>query len=392
MINSKEIKNLSNISTKLENNYVIHSNTIIENDYKGNIDTEYKNCIGIHNGLSKNFGYNHTELLNECSSFGKKLFMLYKDNFTLYEPNIIEIENEKIECVSLMKKGFPRIKDNKHSELLSLFIDWFNLYGFFIPPKTVGIEENIILEFKQILILRDKFIILYLIYEFYNSLYFICNKMYNSRNSLSENERYSLNSATRRTNTIGKILLGRFPKLKNDFFKQDYLDKMKYFEKMKKKLTPKINYYSSIFQINVLQHLIYNKSECKVVYISNNLFDLAWNTFLNRFKYSEKNSKVKICIDCGCSYVATGNNSKRCLTCQEEHNATKTSQNEKNRMINYIIEKSANITIKNKDLQNRINEIKSLTEKGNSRKRYTFSKSEIEATKKDLDRELNKIK
>ncbi len=388
MINSKEIQNLSSISTKLENNYVIHSNTIIGNNYKENIDTEYKNCIGIYNGLLKNFGYNHTELLNECSSFGKKLFMLYKDNFTLYEPNIIKIENEKIECVSLMKKGFPSIKDNKHSELLSLFIDWFNLYGFFISPKTVGIEENIILEFKQILDLRDKFIILYLIYEFYNSLYFICNQMYNFRNPLSENERYSLNSATKKVNTIGKILFDRFPKLKNDFFKQDYIDKMNYFEKMKKKLTPKINYYSSIFQINVLQHLIYNENECKVVHISNNLFDLAWNTFLNSFKYSEKNSKLKICIDCGCSYVATGNNSKRCPTCQEEHDATKTSQNEKKEMINYIIEKSANITIKNKNLQNRINKIKSLNEKGHSREKYTFPKSKIEATKKDLDREL----
>lgn len=216
--------------------------------------------------------------------------------------------------------------------------------------------------------------------------------MYNSRNSLSENERYSLNSATKKVNTMGKILFDRFPKLKDDFFKQDYLDKMKYFEKMKKKLTPKINYYSSIFQINVLQHLIYNENECKVIYISNNLFDLAWNTFLNSFKYSEKNSKVKICIDCGCSYVATGNNSRRCPTCQEKHNATKTSQNEKNEMINYIIEKSDNITIKNKNLQNRINKIKSLNEKGHSREKYTFSKSEIEATKKDLDRELNKIK
>ena len=59
-------------------------------------------------------------------------------------------------------------------------------------------------------------------------------------------------------------------------------------------------------------------------------------------------------------------------------------------MIKYIIEKSANITIKDKDLQNRIDKIKFLNEKGNSREKYKYSKSKVEETKNDLDIELKK--
>lgn len=405
MISFDEIKTLDNLTNTDKNNCVIHSNLIIGTNYLKNIDNDYRNCIGIRSGIIKNYRYKAIELLNECSNFGKNLYDLYKNNFKLYKPETIELDSETIEIdgksyeidseiiefVSLMKKGLPYIKDNKATELISIFIDWFNSYGFPITPKIVGIEENIILEFSDLLNLRNQFLILYLFYSFYTDLNFVCYEYYTTY-ATSQKKEYSLTSSIRNINNLGSLIFDNFSKLENDFYKQDYLKKQNYFENIRKRLLLKINYYTNIFNIKIQRHLVYTEKECKEIYISDNLFDLAWNTFLDILKYNEKICNIKKCIDCGSSYISNGNNSKRCPKCSEKYNNSKESQNKKNEIIDYIIEISKKIKISNldKDLQNRINEIISLNNKRKSRDKYTYSKKEIHKVKQLLEIELKK--
>lgn len=393
MISFDEITTLDNLTKIDKNDCVIHSNIIVGNSYLTNIDNNYKNCIGSKTGIIKNYRYNATKLLKECSNFGKRLYLLYKDSFELYKPKSIKIDDEDIEFISLMKKGLPFIKDNKTSELLPTFIKWFTLYGFPISPKVVGIEENIILKFTDLLNLRNQFLILYLFYSFYTDLNFVCYEYYTAYATSQEKE-YSLTSSIRNINNLGGLIFDNFSRLENDFYKQDYSKKQNYFENIRKRLFPKVNYYTNIFNIKIQRHLVCTERECKEVYISDNLFDLAWNTFLDILKHSEKISNVKKCTKCGNSFISTGNNSKRCPKCSEEHNGSKESQEEKNKIIDYIIENSKKIKISNldKDLQNRINEIVSLNDKKNSRKKYTYSKKEIYKVKQLLEIELKKKK
>ena len=151
MISFDEIKTLDNLTNTDKNNCVIHSNVIIGTTYLKNIDNDYRNCIGIRSGIIKNYRYKARELLNECSNFGKNLYNLYENDFKLYKPEIIELDSEIIEFVSLMKKGLPYIKDNKATELISVFIDWFKSYGFPITPKTFKFKKSV---FNFILILQ----------------------------------------------------------------------------------------------------------------------------------------------------------------------------------------------------------------------------------------------
>ena len=405
MISFDEIKTLDNLTNTNKNNCVIHSKVFVGNNYLINIDNNYKNCIGVRTGISKNYRYKAIELLKECSKLGKKIYDLYKNNFKLYRPETIEldgetikvddkvfeIDSEIIEFISLMKKWLPYIEDNKNTELLPIFIDWFKSYGFPITPKIVGIEENIILEFSDLLNLRNQFLILYLFYSFYTDLNFVCYEYYTTYATSQEKE-YSLSSSIRNINNLGSLIFDNFSRLENDFYKQDYSKKQNYLENIRKRLFLKINYYTNIFNIKIQRHLVYTEKECKEIYISDNLFDLAWNTFIDILKYNEKISNVKKCVKCGNSYISTGNNSKRCPECKEKHNSNKTSQDDKSKTIDYIIEISQKIKIPNldKDLQNRINEIISLNNKGKSREKYNYSKTKIDNTKEDLDIELKK--
>lgn len=405
MISFDEIKTLDNLTNTNKNNCVIHSKVFVGNNYLINIDNNYKNCIGVRTGISKNYRYKAIELLKECSKLGKKIYDLYKNNFKLYRPETIEldgetikvddkvfeIDSEIIEFISLMKKGLPYIEDNKNTELLPIFIDWFKSYGFPITPKIVGIEENIILEFSDLLNLRNQFLILYLFYSFYTDLNFVCYEYYTTY-ATSQEKKYSLSSSIRNINNLGSLIFDNFSRLENDFYKQDYSKKQNYLENIRKRLFLKINYYTNIFNIKIQRHLVYTEKECKEIYISDNLFDLAWNTFIDILKYNEKISNVKKCVECGNSYISTGNNSQRCPECKEKHNSNKTSQDDKSKTIDYIIEISKKIKIANlnKDLQNRINEIISLNNKGKSRDKYEYSKKKIDKTKKDLDIELKK--
>ena len=221
---------------------------------------------------------------------------------------------------------------------------------------------------------------------------FVCYEYYTTY-ATSQKKKYSLTSSIRNINNLGSLIFDNFSKLENDFYKQDYLKKQNYFENIRKRLLLKINYYTNIFNIKIQRHLVYTEKEYKEIYISDNLFDLAWNTFIDILKYNEKISNVKKCEKCGNSYISTGNNSKRCRKCSEEYNNSRESQNKKNETIDYIIENSKKIKIQNldKDLQNRINEIISLNNKGKSNDKYTYSKKKIDKAKEDLDIELKKL-
>ncbi|MEE0866067.1 MAG: hypothetical protein U0L98_04655 [Clostridia bacterium] len=391
MIDFENIYKLNNLQPELKKDCVIHSNVITGNKYIINLESNYKNCIGILVEKTNNYRFKSIDLLTECSNFGKKLFELYKDDFKLYKPEtFIDENNKEIEFFSLTYKDFPSIKNTRPRELLSLFIEWFTQYGSPIFPKIVGIEENTIIEFKDIMELRNRFIILYLLYSFYYNISLVCNTF--SNEELSEQKRYSLNSSIKNINTLGNILFDDFSNLDTDFIEENDIVKIDYHEEIKKKLTYKINYYSSIFKTTVTQYIIYETEECSYTYISDNLFDLVWNIFLELFKSTEKITTRKICTDCGFFYTPTSNHSKFCDTCYKKHNFNKISQNQKKLSIDYIIEKSKNFKSKNKDLQNRIDEIITLNNIGNSRKRYSFSKKIIDKTKHELEEELRKIK
>ena len=391
MINREEIANLKNLEKELKKDYIIHSNVIIGNKFISYLNSDYKNSISVIGAMQNNFRYKSIDLLNECSNFGKKLFDLYKDGFELYRPNyFIDDNNEKVEFVSLYYKDFPKIKNNKTQELLSIFIEWVEQYGFPISPSIVGINEDIIIEFKDIIRLRNKFILLYLLYTFYYNVSLVCNTFIdtgdfdNRLDNISETTLYSLHSSIKIINTLGNILFDNFSNLNNSFVELSDTEKIKYNEKIKKELTHKVNYYSNIFKITVTPYIIYDNKKCISSYISDNLFDLAWSIFLETFKLSEKISKTKICTRCGNAYTPTGNYSVRCNTCKEEYNADKKSKNEKFMNINYIIEHSINFISQNKNLQKKIDEIVTLNDKGNSKKRDTYSKKIIDRTKKEL--------
>ena len=397
MINSEKIANLKNLEKELKKDYIIHSNVIIGNKFIPYLNSDYKNSISVMGAMQINYRYKSIDLLNECSNFGKKLFNLYKDGFELYRPNYyIDDNNEKVEFISLCQKEFPYIKNDKPKELISMFIEWFEQYGSSIHPKIVGISEDTIIEFRDIIELRNKFILLYLLYTFYYNVSLVCNTFIdngdfdNRLDNISETTLYSLHSSIKIINTIGNILFDNFSNLNNSFVELSDTEKIKYNEKIKKELTQKVNYYSNIFKINVTSYIIYDNKKCISSYISDNLFDLAWNIFLETFKLSKEMSKTKICTECGDAYTPTGNYSIRCNTCNEQYNADKKSKNEKFMNINYIIEHSRNFISKNKNLQKRIDEIVTLNDKGNSKKKDTYSKKIIDKTKKELDEELKK--
>lgn len=290
---------------------VIHTNSCKYREYK--VDDKGK-IYGEKYMKGTNI-YKRLDLLNDISRYGEKLFKLYKNNF-LWE-NEFEIEwGNPIEYLPI--KDFEKNTEMTNKYLIELF----SKYGILGNVKE---EENVdypcsYITTKDIRKLVNQLIVIYIVNTIKNGIV----SLYNMQND-DEIPQVS-------ENAIKLVELITNNEVKLNLINANIKEILQYIQKAKKTLVAFNNKYSVLFDKATYKYIQLDIKADEINYniCSEDLLQLAWETFVDISSVPNTNKNICVCKKCGQIEEKTGKNQKFCSSCREERNwNTETDENKK---------------------------------------------------------------
>ena len=339
ILKTKGVKAKSNT---FDNRYAIQEQNIECSQYTiGNLPSLYNNS-SLNSDSIYGFGlatkYNCTayipeELLDEVFKQGRKIYDSSIDNLLNSNKFFPDSLFEAIEQLD------PRL-------LINIFFIWIKDYGFpIIPRKAIECMPNYLQEelavyeltFKDIKNLSAQFLVIYMLYDFFQCL----NQLKNSKNSLYyleeiESDMYAIiEKNIEHVNNFNKLFGEKNLKISEDFLDIPPDRKYLVIKDFLKSAVIAFNLFSELFDHSSKKYFSFNNGNIYYQAIQSNIFDICWDLLAE--KYNTFSMPTRKCSKCN-SDIPAITNKKYCDNCAKELKPSSQTQYTKKLLLQEIID------------------------------------------------------
>lgn len=321
---------------EFDGNFVIHTGAYFTNCL---IDKK-KNIYGNHY-VFFNMKYDCIELLLECVNFGKNLYDIFDGNFFIdfktkkFYTNCTIMDDEHLESTPI---------EIKLNDVQKLFINWFNIVGCPAKKNAFSKTDKIYVTLPILEDLRNKYIILYLMYTILSKINIVIDMITNYNINLDGEDKKKKKLQNLIKDLEYSLKIFKFQQF--NFNYNSLKELLQNLYNLKIFFLYRLQQFSDCFKIQLTPYIVSFEDKTlnnnipliktKIINTSENLFDLAWNILINLSIDNHKFNDIRMC-KCGILFIPTNQKNIFCPKCKEI-NIKERSINQRNERKNLITE------------------------------------------------------